>query len=390
MHHVKVWESIRRLSAACCLLTIAVAWAGCSRYSPPSFELNLEGRKPDSVSPLQRQVLEETLTDLFGTPDEPKVPEGVELDLEKLKRAAGPVGRDYDGVERGLFRKHCVTCHGISGDGAGPIAAMLTPYPRDFRWGIFKYTSTVLGAKPTRADLRKTLRRGLPGTAMPSFMGLSDDDLECLIEYVKYLSIRGETERYLVRLVVDENEPIPLDRELVMEEGVLPAAQSWDWPELDPETFVVKPERPRLSAEELAESIARGKVLYQAEKSQCVKCHGPEGHGDGEEKELYDDWNKPKKGVTPEQTAELRPLFKLPLQRLQARDFREGIFHGGGTPEDIYLRIYTGIKGTPMPAAGEAPGVPGALEPEEIWDIVHYVLSLSRTQVQQASPPDRF
>lgn len=32
-----------------------------------------------------------------------------------------------------LFRQHCASCHGESGDGAGPVAASLDPAPSDLR-----------------------------------------------------------------------------------------------------------------------------------------------------------------------------------------------------------------------------------------------------------------
>ena len=35
-------------------------------------------------------------------------------------------------------------------------------------------------------------------------------------------------------------------------------------------------------------SIAAGAKLYASKDAECVKCHGPEGRGDGEEGELYD------------------------------------------------------------------------------------------------------
>ena len=123
------------------------------------------------------------LTSLFGTPDDPRFPTllGEEdpvheiLDIENLKLAAGPVNSDKDGTPSGLYREHCAHCHGISGDGAGPTAAFLNPYPRDFRLAKFKFKSTPLRQPPTDHDLETILRNGIPGTAMPSFRTLPDE-----------------------------------------------------------------------------------------------------------------------------------------------------------------------------------------------------------------------
>jgi len=364
----------------------AIAAAGCSRSQPPQFRLNLEGPGREEVSLVQIDAITEELQDLFGTPDEPTVPEGVGLDTELLQMAAGPVGgvADEQGRivgQRGLYRQHCAECHGISGDGAGPLALIFNPYPRDLRYGVCKYTSTRAGAKPTREDLKRILLKGLPATGMPSYAELDPLEKAALVEYVKYLSIRGETELYLVNMVVDEDEYLPLGvdaKERILEEAVLWTAEMWDLPEQHPAEYVVEPPMPQVRASRLpAESIARGRQLYVDKRAQCPKCHGAHGSGDGEEKELYDDWNKRKKGVTPRETEELAPLFTLPIQRLRARNFLEGAFRGGNQPEDIYRRIHAGVKGTPMPAAGPGPGTAGALKPEEIWHLANYILSLA-------------
>ena len=354
-------------------LFFLLALLGCSKPKPAEFVLNLEGRDPAQIKLSQSQAVAETLARLFGTPDQPELPEGVNLDLDLLAAAAGAVAGDAQGNQRGLFRRHCAGCHGLSGDGAGPAAGALDPYPRDYRDGIFKFTSTSSGAKPCWKDLERVLLRGIPGTAMPSFVQLPRHEIKALIEYVKCLSIRGQTELTLLQLVVDENEPVPLDMELAMKEAVMPAAESWDAPEK--QGLIVSPPRkpPLDAAEALAASVARGREVYLKKDAQCFKCHGPEGAGDGEETELYDDWNKRKKGVTPEQTAKLARRFTLPIQRLRARNFQRGIFLGGSGPEDLYWRICVGIKGTPMPAAGPAPGSSGALSAEEIWPLVDYV-----------------
>jgi mono/diheme cytochrome c family protein len=368
----------------------AALWAaaGCRFSPPPEFRLNLEGRDPQKITLAQRDAITETLEDLFGTPDAPKIPDGVELDPKLLEMAAGPMGKAADpsagpASDRGLYRRHCAGCHGISGDGAGPLASILDPYPRDFRNGVFKFTSTLPGAKPSRDDLERTLRRGVTATAMPSFAALDPLHRAALVEYVKYLSIRGETERYVIQLVVDENAYLPLGvdaMELIMEDGVLAAAESWALPEEHRGEYVIvpPPEPPIDTLQRRADSIARGRKLFTGKDARCVSCHGPQGAGDGEQNELYDDWNKPKKGVTPEETERLARLYTLPIQQIHARNFREEAFRGGSRPVDVYWRIYAGIKGTPMPAGGPMPGVLGPLTPEEIWHVVHYVQSLGK------------
>ena len=364
-------------------LAVLVA-AGCARTPPLVFSLNLEGRLPESVTAEQAAAIAGTLERLFGTPDEPRVPEGIDLGPERLAMAAGPVGGDAAGNQRGLFRRNCITCHGLSGDGAGPTALSVDPYPRDFRSGVFKYTSTRGGTKPLVRDFRRTLLRGIPGTAMPSFAQLRAEEIDALVEYVKYLSIRGQTELWLWASVVDGDAPLPLDEDEAIAEGALPAAQAWRLPEADPARWVVVPP-PHPAAkqpEDRAASIAAGRAIYLGQQASCVKCHGPEGDGKGEQGELYDDWNKRKHGQTPDQTARLARLFQLPLLRLRPRDFRQGVFHGGSNPEDLYVRVCVGIKGTPMPPLGQSPGVQAMLDPEQIWHVVDFVRSLSEGSQQ--------
>jgi len=360
------------------LLSLVVSLCGCSLSEPPKFRPNTEGRDREEIAQAQFEAIDETLAELFGTPDEPKVPEGVDLNMKLLAAAAGPAGSDQQGNQRGLFRRHCAVCHGISGDGQGPSAAMLDPYPRDFRGGVVKYTSTAGGAKPSRGDIARALSIGNADTAMPSFVRLPDHEIEALVEYVKYLCIRGETELYLFMVVVDEDEYLPLDEDMVIEEGVLPVVEMWS----EAEGMVVdqaEAERhaPKTTdAKQLQASIDRGRELFLGKDAQCSSCHGPNADGRGEQAELYDDWNKVKVGVNAEETAKLARLYSLPLQRLWPRDLTKGIFHGGDRPIDLYWRIHVGIKGTPMPAGGPAPGSSGVFTPEEIWDLVNYVRSL--------------
>ena len=369
---------IARAGLVCLLLAVS----GCGPIGAPPFRLNIEGREPAEISLAQVDEITAALEKLFGTPDRPVVPPRTGLRLDRLRMAAGPIGVDQQGNDRGLYRQHCASCHGLSGDGAGPTAAVQNPYPRDFRQGVYKFTSTAGGAKPfsgsdrQMGDLERVLRNGLPGTAMPSFANLSDDDIEALLQYVRYLSIRGETELLLAEMVVDRDE-YPVDAETVVEEVLLPVVDMWA-AAADMALPQAEAQRSRAAIDtdrQLTASIARGFKLYSSKNAQCTQCHGPDGRGDGEQAELYDDRNDRKKGATPEQTAQRARLFQLPIQRLKARNYTQGIFHGGDRPIDLYWRIHTGLKGTPMPAAGPMPGVDGVLKPEEIWDVVNYVRS---------------
>ena len=94
------------------------------------------------------------------------------------------------------YRIHCLHCHGVPGDGRGPTARWINPHPRDFRAGLFKFKSvdSRITDSPSRADLLRTLRQGIEGTAMPSFGILDDDDLESIVSYVIHLSLRGQAE----------------------------------------------------------------------------------------------------------------------------------------------------------------------------------------------------
>ena len=83
------------------------------------------------------------------------------------RRASRPRSAQAGGYS--LYRMHCLHCHGVSGAGDGPTAPFLYPRPRDYRKGLFKFTSTPTGVKPTREDLRKTIKYGLHGTSMPAF-----------------------------------------------------------------------------------------------------------------------------------------------------------------------------------------------------------------------------
>ncbi|MCG8584912.1 MAG: cytochrome c [Pirellulales bacterium] len=316
---------------------------------------------PDTIVDIETAV-----EALFGTPDDPAVMPETGLDIAKLRRAAGPVWSDDKANTGGLYRQHCVHCHGVTGGGDGPTARTLNPYPRDFRYGVFKFKSTDGPARPTTEDLHRVLYDGIPGTAMPSFKLLRNDELDALVEYVKYLSMRGETEKALIFQALDSGEPIDTSRDNLLGDEVLGAVVE-NWNEAKDAIVYPKTVQPEdMPEKELMESIERGRKLYYTVKANCFSCHGYSARGDGVVND-YDFWNKM---LQPEWTA----IGALPKRHIIPRNLRDGVFRGGRRPLDVYRRIYSGINGSPMPA-GKASLVQGD-DDQAVWDLVNYVRNL--------------
>lgn len=232
----KPWPRAIRALLVFVLVGYSGLSSGCGRveYSPNQLHaVSLSSDHFDEAVQTSKEV-SSVVEELFGGLDSPKVPEPMStiVDVEKVARAAGPVGRAVDKIERGLFRKHCVQCHGLSGDGTGPSALLLAPYPRDFRRGTFKFKSTPYGQKPTHEDIEATLRRGIAGTAMPAFETLNRskefaEDVDALVHYVKFLSMRGEVERKLIRHVVIDEVSKLTKEDAEVGTAVQQVAESW-------------------------------------------------------------------------------------------------------------------------------------------------------------------
>ncbi len=385
-------------------LTLLLVAGGCgmSRYEFEPNRVYLRAQENITrveLSPVQRQDIQDILAFWFGTPDEPRFPALADvpmdeiLDLELLQAAAGPVGSEEDGTNFGVYRRNCAVCHGITGDGIGPAGAFLNPYARDFRRGLFKYTST-LGpmTPPTDQDLRLLLERGMPGTSMPSYQLLADRDLDALVQYVKYLAIRGSVERALIVESVDhlrdaDDRLVDVDFDRDSPERIAAAlaeltplisflARPW----LDAPSRVVEVP-PRPEGWDSSEAVARGRELFAGQVANCATCHGDDGRGDVDTVD-YDDWTKEYfDPQNPRRVHEYLALGALKPREMVTRNLQWGIFRGGSEPEDVYQRIFHGIPGTPMPAApikdADAPATDLRLTTDDLWDLVAYVLFLS-------------
>ena len=409
----------------CCLVVVAccVALVGCDApidTFKPNLLVAAKLEKSQGVD-LQAAVADSSaaLETLFGTPDKPIWPDFLKDDelsklvnVDRLSQAAGAVRSDEQDRHFGLFREHCVACHGVAGDGAGPASRLLSPYPRDFRLGKFKFKSTPIGKKPTRADLRRVLVAGLPGTSMPSFRLLNDEELETLVDYVIYLSVRGEVERQLLTeaaIEIDYSQGERLFDVSLKEENPEKFNGQWSlletttkqvikqWAEADASVTPVKiPDDYPIfshelagsggSAQRLAVSVENGRKLFAGPIANCVSCHGATAMGDGQTNN-YDAWTKDwLEGLDPQNRDEIRPMLKLGAlkpQHILPRNLRTGIYRGGSEQSDLYLRIVNGIEGTPMPATALQPANPQGLTENEVWDLVNFLLSLPHEAISK-------
>lgn len=84
-----------------------------------------------------------------------------------------------------LYREQCFACHGISGDGHGPMAAKLDPAPVAF-------TDRARADQRSVFALEQVISQGLEGTAMQSFSELPEEDRWALALHVSTLSYPKE------------------------------------------------------------------------------------------------------------------------------------------------------------------------------------------------------
>jgi mono/diheme cytochrome c family protein len=308
---------------------------------------------PSRLTPAQRNAFRKMLNDYFGTPAKPTVkgvPDDVKKDLQ-LDDATLANGSQ-------LYRRHCLHCHGLTGDGHGPTAPWVNPHPRDYRPGKFKFTSTTGGnaRKPTRADLIHTLKQGVEGTSMPSFGLLPPEELNALASYVIHLSARGQLEFEQMRVVLSDPDSPKKGAETVTEgvggdDGVLVGLLK-DWQEADAKLIKVGDfpfKEPDMEA-----SITRGYRLFLGQgvgAASCISCHTDYGR---QNTFKYDEWGNI-----------ARP-----------RDLTQGVYRGGRRPVDLYYRVIGGLNGTPMPAFVPEGQQNDPQKIKDVWDVVNFVQAL--------------
>ena len=87
---------------------------------------------------------------------------------------------------------NCVSCHGETGKGDGPVGLVLQPPPRDFSIGDFKFDTNEDGTPGTDADLKAVIAKGAGAFGGNQMMAawsaiLSDEDVDNVVAYIRTL-----------------------------------------------------------------------------------------------------------------------------------------------------------------------------------------------------------
>ena len=226
-------------------------------------------------------------------------------------------------LDRGkaAYARRCAQCHGDQGAGDGPGAEFVYPRPRVLADGAYKLRSTPTGELPTDDDLFASITRGMPGTAMPSFAALPEQERWDLVAAVKSLCPDFADPAFTGAAV-----PVP----------ALVAAKP-------------PPSTP--------DALERGRAAYA--KAECGKCHGANGRGDGVSwTTTVDDWGN---------------------RNLPANLHQPDRFRGGDDVFAVFRTLTTGMNGAPMPSYADA------LTVDERWDLAAYVVSLGPPAGQRDS-----
>jgi mono/diheme cytochrome c family protein len=321
---------------------------------------------PHKLAADNRQEIERILREVFGTPAKPLV--NIKGADDDAKKRIQDLQLDEDTLAKGskVYRRHCMHCHGVTGDGRGPTGPWVNPTPRDYRQGLFKFMSTdvrVSDRKPRREDIHRTLEHGIEGTSMPSFGLLLEDEKEQLISYVIHLSLRGEVERYTMEPLLDGTGLDGTVAEKIEDlltnsrSGLLKAWADSNAKGIEPGAYPYKKEEKEMAGEQLWPSIERGYKLFTDPRgaASCINCHVDFGR---QAPFRYDKWG-----------TMVRPA-----------NLTAGVYRGGRRPLDLYWRIRGGIDPSQMPRADFEDKTANKDQwrdnADPYWDLVNFVQAL--------------
>jgi caa(3)-type oxidase subunit IV len=246
-----------------------------------------------------------------------------------------------------LFAVQCVSCHGVEGQGNGPAAAALNPHPRNFTltegWKN--------GRKPTMVF--KTLKEGLPPSAMASYASLPSDDRWALSHFVLSLGPppQADTPADFAKAGVNPNEvgggekveaTIPI--ELALERLEVADRVSDMQAQLFHPSLADPGESEAFEGDAQVHPVSLGQQVYRA---RCEQCHSIKGEGQVKVQNL---------GVYPVAFV-VTSAFQNKMESLQS--------------QSSFNRLMTqGMPGSLMPSVGQ-------LSQTEAQSLFQYVKSLA-------------
>lgn len=145
----------KRIALVTCLAALAAAGDVLSQQYPPAAQCpqpRFTGKAPDAIYALSNPLPKESANIVAGR--------------RLYEKEASP---------------SCQVCHGIKGDGMGPLAAQFDPRPRNFAC-----KETVNGIPD--GQLFWIVQNGSPGTSMPAFHSLPDRQIWQIVMYLRELA----------------------------------------------------------------------------------------------------------------------------------------------------------------------------------------------------------
>jgi caa(3)-type oxidase subunit IV len=244
-----------------------------------------------------------------------------------------------DLVEKGktIFAGQCVACHGANGEGNGPAAASLNPPPRNFHqsagWKNGRKVSMIF----------KTLKEGIPGSAMASFATLASDDRWALTHYVISLNsapVDKDSPEDFKKAGIDTSGKGEVVDPVIPVELAIERLAVTDPAEAGAHLY----QEPSATVEGASAPSAGESSGARVYASSCVQCHGANGEGGIKVRNL---------GVWPNAYLTTRPFSSYAslssadaFNRVVIRGIPGEVMPGNGQLSGAELRdLYTYVKG---------------------------------------------
>lgn len=232
---------------------------------------------------------------------------------------------------KSVYTEYCMQCHGVNGDGNGVASKGLTPPPRNFKLGVYKFGQVVSGELPHDEDFYRIIKFGLHGTAMLPW-DLSQQQMFNVVQYIKTF-----------------------------------APEKWTGADKKLGATITAGKDPY--GEALKESaIQRGKEVYHV-VAQCWTCH--------QAYVSHAELSQMAQKINGAPMTEFDPdMYHVKLQPSEydymahPPEFTYDLVRSAQTVEQLYVRLNAGVGGTAMASWK------GVLQDEEIWAVSHYLRSL--------------